>query len=111
MIFQDTSMHGSKLQQAENSVIHGRTNGQAKSNLPHQRFQCWGHNYNQISTLSISLLPVAMLDHDKNYISTGSSLANTAGYSAACSSGLPAETLPGKRLILCNVNEPHHEKT
>ena len=45
MKFQDTSMHSSKVSAGIKSVTDGRTNGQAKSNLPHPLFQSWGYKY------------------------------------------------------------------
>ena len=41
MKFQDSSFNGLKVTVGTKSVTHARS----KSNMPHQLFQSWGHNY------------------------------------------------------------------
>ena len=41
MKFQDSSFNGLKVTVGTKSVMHARS----KSNMPHQLFQSWGHNY------------------------------------------------------------------
>ena len=45
MKFQDSSFNSLKVTVGTKSVTHPRTNGRSKSNMPHQLFQSWGHNY------------------------------------------------------------------
>ena len=45
MKFQDSSFNGLKVTRGTKSVTHAPTNGRSKSNMPHQLFQSWGHNY------------------------------------------------------------------
>ena len=45
MKFQDSSFNGLKVTVGTKSVTHAPTNGRSKSNMPHQLFQSWGHNY------------------------------------------------------------------
>ena len=45
MKFQDSSFNGTKVTVGTKSVTHARTHARSKSNMPHQLFQSWGHNY------------------------------------------------------------------
>ena len=45
MKFQDSSFNGLKVTVGTKSVTHARTHPRSKSNMPHQLFQSWGHNY------------------------------------------------------------------
>ena len=49
MKFQDSSFNGLKVTVGTKSVTHARTHApthaRSKSNMPHQLFQSWGHNY------------------------------------------------------------------
>ena len=45
MKFQESSFNGLKVTVGTKSVTHAPTNGRSKSNMPHQLFQSWGHNY------------------------------------------------------------------
>ena len=69
MKFQDSSFNGLKVTVGKRSVTHAPTHARSKSNMPHQLFQSWGHNYHQIHTLyyvspahdhlSMMLLPIS----------------------------------------------------
>ena len=49
MKFQYSSFNGLKVTVGTESVTHApthvRTHARSKSNMPHQLFQSWGHNY------------------------------------------------------------------
>ena len=45
MKFQDSSFNCLKVTVGTKSVTHPRTHARSKSNMPHQLFQSWGHNY------------------------------------------------------------------
>ena len=42
MKFQILSIYGSKVPAGLTNVKHAHMEGQAKRNMPHQLFQCWG---------------------------------------------------------------------
>ena len=48
MKFQDSSFNGLKVTVGTKSVTHAPTHARSKSNMPHQLFQSWGHNYHPV---------------------------------------------------------------
>ena len=54
MKIQDSSFNGLKVTVGTKSVTHAPTNGRSKSNMPHQLFQSWGHNYSKSTSKSKS---------------------------------------------------------
>ena len=48
MKFQDSSFNSLKVTVGTKSVTHARTHARSKSNMPHQLFQSWGHNYDNV---------------------------------------------------------------
>ena len=59
MKFQDSSFNGLKVTVGTKSVTHPRTHAptheRSKSNMPHQLFQSWGHNYSLSIKLFVNL--------------------------------------------------------
>ena len=53
MKFQDSSFNGLKVTEGTKSVTHAPTHARSKSNLPHQLFQSWGHNYDGLESLML----------------------------------------------------------
>ena len=56
MKFQDSSFNGLKVTVGTKSVMHAPTHARSKSNMPHQLFQSWGHNYNKLTLDTPSVL-------------------------------------------------------